>query len=201
MHPSARILMYLISALAIPGLSFFGLGCALGLALIGIRQRLGAVSRLLWRTRWLFLLLFLGYAYSQPGEALLMALGSVSPTLEGLWLGTTQGLHLLAILLLLDVLVLAMPRERQLAGLYGLLRPLAWLGVAAERTTLRLGLTLQGMERPIAERERLRDLFLDTDASDSGDLNFQLDLLPWTRRDGVFLLSGVLLLGGLWRFA
>ncbi len=201
MHPTARIVLYLFSALVIPGLSFFGLGCTLGAVLVGIRRRVAAVSRLLWRTRWLFLLLFLGYAYSQPGEALLPAIAEYSPTREGLWLAASHALRLLVILLLLDFLVLAMPREPQLAGIYGLLQPFAFLGIAAERTTVRLGLTLQAMERPISERGRLSDLFQTEQPDHPETAAYCLTLVPWQKRDAVMLLTGIITLALLWHYA
>ena len=200
MHPSARIVLYVFSALVVPGLSFFGLGCVLGAVLVGIRQRVAAVCRLLWRTRWLFLLIFLGFAYNQPGEPLLQALGSLSPTHEGILLGMVSCLRLLIILLLLDLLVLALPREPQLAGLYGLLQPAAGFGIDAERATVRLGLTLEAMERPLVERRRLSDLFSDTEAP-QGEQTFLLTRFSWQVRDAFLLGAGMITLGLLWRYA
>lgn len=199
-HPSARIVLYVFSALVIPGLSFFGLGCILGAVLVGIRQRFASVARLLWRTRWLFLLIFLGYAYNQPGEPLSSALGHFSPTREGLLQGAVSCLRLLIILLLLDLLVLALPREPQLAGLYGLLQPADGLGIDAERTTVRLGLTLAAMERPLIERRALKDLFSEPEKAQD-DQTFLLTRFPWQARDTLLITAGILLLGLLWRFA
>jgi hypothetical protein len=199
-HPSARIVLYLFSALVIPGLSFFGLGCVFGAVIVGTGKRLAPVSRLLWRTRWLFLLIFAGYAYNQPGEALLPILGDWSPTREGIWSGMTSCLRLLIVLLLLDLLVLSLPREPQLAGLYGLLRPAAGLGIDAERTTIRLGLTLAAMERPIAERRSLRTLFLDDNALEQ-EQTFLLTRFVWQTRDVALLGAGIVTLAWLWRYA
>lgn len=200
MHPSARIVLYVFSALVVPGLSFFGLGCVLGAVLVGIRQRFAAVSRLLWRTRWLFLLIFLGYAYNQPGEPLLPALGNVSPSHEGMLLGAVSCLRLLLILLLLDLLVLALPREPQLAGLYGVLQPASGFGIDAERATLRLGLTLEAMERPLVERGTLGELLSEVDAPQDAQ-TFLLTRYAWQVRDAALLGMGILTLSLLWRFA
>lgn len=207
MHPTARIVLYLFSALAVPGLSFFGLGMVLAGALIGVARRLKHVASLLWRTRWLFLLLFLGNAWGHPGEPVLLDAGRLSPTWEGVTLGASHVLRLLTILLLLDLLVLAMPREPQLSGIHGLLRPLACLGLDAGRATVRLGLTLQALELPAAERRRLRDLFSDAGRTPEQPEqpeqpeHFELEVLPWGRADVVSLLSGITLLGLLWLYA
>ncbi len=120
------------------------------------------VGRLIWRTRWLFLVLILGYAYSLPGAALWPMLDTWSPTLEGAQHGAAQALRLLALLLWLDVLVLRLPSGRLLGGLYALLAPLARLGVPAERVALRLGLTLQAIERMERGRPLLRGLLDET---------------------------------------
>jgi hypothetical protein len=201
MHPTARIVLYLISALVIPGLSFFGLGCVLGMAGVVSLRRRARVGRLLWRTRWLFLLLVLGNAYSLPGEPIHLGADWLSPTIEGLGMGVSRALHLLAILVLLDALVLALPRDTQLAGIYGLLRPLGFLGVDARRATVRLGLTLAAMERPVTERRGLRELVSDPEATVHGEDEFTLTLAPWRGRDGVLLLSGMLAMAVLWRYA
>jgi hypothetical protein len=201
MHPSARIAAYLCSALAVPGLSLFSLGVLLGVALLAAIRRLHGVFNLLWRARWLFLLLFLGNAYSQPGEPLWSTLGTYSPTWEGMAAGALHCARLLAILLLLDLLVLSMAREPQLAGLYGLLGPLKVIGVSADTTTVRLGLTLQAMERPIEQRATLRELFTGNSAPVTEAETFELSLSPWRRRDSLLLALFMIFLAMLWRYA
>lgn len=120
------------------------------------------VGRLIWRTRWLFLVLVLGYAYSLPGAPLWPALDAWSPSVEGARHGALQALRLLALLLWLDALVLRLDAGRLLGGLYALLAPLARVGVPAERAALRLGLTLQAIERMERGRPLLRGLLDET---------------------------------------
>ncbi|MDP2832587.1 MAG: CbiQ family ECF transporter T component [Pseudomonadota bacterium] len=205
MHPASRILIYLLAALAIPGLPFFWLPLLLifALAVDSLRQpwRLSSRSpgrpkidlapsvavaasaalrirpaprgysgggvgvfsapgvQLLWRTRWLLLVLFLGYAYSLPGEPAWSWLGAFSPTQEGLARGGQQALRLLVLLLWLDLLVLRLPTASLMAGVYTLLRPFTRLGLNVERAALRLGLTLRAIEGLERGRGNLRRLF------------------------------------------
>lgn len=146
MHPASRILIYLLAALAIPGLPFFMLSICLLAALPFLLQQRRSPAKLLWRTRWLLLVLVLGYAYSLPGRPLFPVFGDYSPSIEGLLQGGRQAMGLMVLLLWLDVLVLAQSTERLLGGLYQLTRPLARLGVDCGRLALRLGLTLKAIE-------------------------------------------------------
>lgn len=166
MHPASRILIYILAALVIPGLPFFMLALFLVLALVLFLFLRQHPFRLVWRTRWLLLVLILGYGYSFPGEAALPLLQGWSPSQEGLARGLQQALHLLALLLWLDLLVLRMDAGHLLAGLYPLLRPLGRLGLDAGRAALRLGLTLraiEGLERGRGNLKRLLAEDLETD--------------------------------------
>lgn len=193
MHPASRILTYLIAALATPGLPFFlvALLTLAALPLLAVLRR--APVRLMWRARWLLLVLILGYAYGLPGEPLLPALGDYSPSHAGLLHGSQQALRLLLLLLWLDILVLAQPSDRLLEGLYRLASPFSALGVDSQRAALRLGLTLQAIERLERGRGNLARL-LDADAG--GDLpgGFSIRMHPLRPLD---LLAPTVLLGAL----
>ncbi|MEW5769619.1 MAG: hypothetical protein AB1831_04570 [Pseudomonadota bacterium] len=163
MHPASRILVYVLAALVIPGLSFFPLAILLAAALLAIARLHRRPLRLVWRTRWLLLILALGYGYSLPGDALWPPLGEWGPTRQGLGEGAERALHLTTLLLWLDLLVLRLSPERLLAGLHALMRPLRVLGVDGTRIALRLALTLkviEGLER-YRGRGNLRRLFQD----------------------------------------
>ena len=185
MHPASRILTYLLAALVIPGLPFFMLAIPLlGALPILVAQRRAPTS-LLWRTRWLLLVLTLGYAYGLPGQALAPGLGDFSPTREGLLYGGEQALRLVALLLWLDILVLAQPADRLLEGLYRLLLPFARLGLDSRRAALRLGLTLKAIESMERGRGNLSRM-LDPDGGPALPTSFRIrsrpmapvDLLP-----------------------
>jgi len=147
LHPGSKILIYVLAALVIPGLSFFLLTiCAVG-ALASIVWQGRRPLRLIWRTRWLILVLVLGYGFSVPGEGVSMFLGEWAPTRQGLALGAERALHLTVLLLWLDALVLSLSSEQLLSGLHALMRPLAGVGVDTGRIALRLALTLKAIER------------------------------------------------------
>jgi energy-coupling factor transporter transmembrane protein EcfT len=197
LHPASRILTYLVAALAIPGLSFFMLSI-FALAAFPILFRLHrSPARLLWRTRWLLMILILGYAYGLPGEPLLPLLDAYSPSVEGVIHGGRQATGLLALLLWLDILVLAQSPDRLLGGLFQLARPFSPLGLDGGRLALRLGLTLEAIEGLERGRGNLIHLLDQGDVSalpshvhvDTHPLRF-IDLLVPS-----VLLAGML---GLW---
>lgn len=201
MHPTARIVAYVGAAVAVPFLSTPLLAGLVALALGMAWRRVVPVGNLLWRARWLFLLLIVGSAYNLPGAAVWLPLGGLSPTWEGVALGLNHALRLLCLFLLLDLLVLAIPRAPQLAGLHGLLRPLRVFGLDAGRATVRLGLTLNLMERPPGERLGLRGLLETGAETDAGVDEYQLPAIPWRPRDTLALLGIGAALAGLWRYA
>lgn len=196
MHPASRILIYLLAALAIPGLPFFLLPILLLLALsVDLFRPSSRQSwRLVWRTRWLLLVLLLGYAYSLPGEPAMAWLGAASPTQEGLLRGGQQAFSLLVLLLWLDVLVLRLPTATLMAGVYTLLRPFTWLGLDVQRAALRLGLTLRAIEGLERGRGNLRRLFGEDLGADLPTV-IHLDVQPMRLHDlALPFITGTLLL-------
>lgn len=198
MHPALRIQLYLLSALALPGLNFFALaGVAVCLPL-ACPDRIRAMLGLALRARWLFLLLGLGYAYGLPGPAAWTALADYSPSLPGLRAGGMQMLRLLLLLWLLDVLVIAMGTERMMAGLHGLFVGLSGLGFPAERTTVRLGLTLQAMERNSLKLKDLTGMLNGVDMDRQGATEFTLRHETWRSRDSLVLAIALAVVVGVW---
>ena len=153
---------------------------------------------LAWRARWLFLLLGLGYAWGLPGPAAWPALGDWSPSLPGSLAGGQQMLRLLLLLWLLDALVVGMGPQRLLAGLHGLFGGLAWLGFPAERSTVRLGLTLQAMETNSLRLKDLSELLAAGPAAAAPAGHYTLTAEPWRARDGLAVLAAAAALVALW---
>jgi len=200
LHPASRILIYLLAALAIPGLPFIVLPVLCLLALLLLIAGQYAPFRLIWRTRWLLMVLLFGYAYSMPGESVWLPLGAAAPSWEGLRHGLEQAARLLVLLLWLDLLVLRLSSEALLSGLYQLLRPLALLGADPSRIALRLGLTLRAIEGLERGRGNLRAL-LAADFSPALPDRIQISLLPLRLIDWLLpaLLGAVLITTGLVR--
>lgn len=197
MHPTTRIVLYILSALALPGLNSF-LPPILALPLLILawpgRRRLLA---LLWRVRWLFLILVLVHAYQLPGEAFWPPLGVASPSREGMLAGLLQAGRLLILLMLLEVLVLGMPVERLVCGVHGLLRPFSRLGLDPNRATLRLALTLHAMERRLGSHV-LHDLIKGRQPGHDLPDRQPLLLLSWHWLDGLILVLALLGTSVLW---
>lgn len=182
LHPGARVLIYVLSALVIPGLNFFHLAL-LSVALApAMASRVAPLRVLFSRTRWLFLVMILAYAYSLPGDALLPALGHFSPTREGGLQGLHQAWRLAVLLLLLDGLVLRLERTDLLSGVYSLLRPFSRLGLEPERVAVRLALTMQAMQRPGVWRG-LRGLLREEPPETASTAEICLTLRPFRAID------------------
>lgn len=192
LQPASRILVYLLAALAIPGLPFFMLPVLLLLAILALSRQRRIPLRLIWRTRWLLLVLLLGYAYSMPGEPVSQVLGRFSPSWEGVQHGFEQAARLVVLLLGLEVLVLRLSAEALLSGLYQLLRPFSRLGVDPCRAALRLGLTLRAIEGMERGRGNLRNL-LQLDFAPELPQRIQLRLHAWRTLD--IAVPGLLCMG------
>jgi hypothetical protein len=192
MHPASRILIYLLAALAIPGLPFFMLPALLLLALSMLIMARRMPFRLIWRTRWLLLVLLFGYAYSLPGTPVSTLLAEFSPSWEGLRHGMEQAARLTVLLLWLDILVLRLSSEALLAGLLQLIRPFSIIGLDPRRAALRLGLTLRAIEGMERGRGNVRSL-LELDYEPDLPQRIQLNLLPLRAID--LAIPGLLFIG------
>lgn len=201
MHPSLRIWLYCISALALPGLSFFGLGILLSAALLFGGRSIGSALPAVWRARWLFLLLAAGYAYSLPGAPVLEALDRFSPSWPGVAFGALQMARLAILLVLLDLLVVRLGSARLLSGLHGILAPLGLLGLPVGRATVRIGLTLQAMEAQVSgPRRRLGELLSGAGAESAiaGETLFRLEVARWRATDYAALTIALAALVTVW---
>lgn len=194
MHATTNILIFLCSALVVPGLNFLVVAVLiLLLLLLSVPSRPVAPWRLLWRSRWLFLVILLGYAYSLPGPAALPALGDASPSLAGLQGGGLQAARLALLLLLLDGLVLRLEEGRLLSGLYLLFKGLAWTGLDPERLTVRLALTLRYMQDRAKSgvRQGLAAALKGEAGADGTSARMALPRQNWRARDSLVLVLGL----------
>lgn len=122
---------------------------ALGVVLIAHlwRRAPGGLLLRIRRLRWLLLSIVLLYGWFTPGEALLATMGGLSPSVEGVVEGALRALNLAVIVAAVHWVLAASPREGLIQALYALARPLAVLGVRAERAAVRLVLTLEYVAR------------------------------------------------------
>ncbi len=144
MHPLIRILLFLGATVLAPLGEAEGLAAAavlLAALWAGARVPLDRHAwRAVRRLRWLFLSLFVLYAWFTPGRYLAPPWGAWSPTLEGLALGAERAALLVLIALGAHLLLASTRREALVAGL-GLLQP------RGSRFALRLVLTLEAVPR------------------------------------------------------
>jgi len=148
LHPTVRLIIWGVLATLVQRLPLSGLSLACASALAAgtwfSSQRLGV---LLMRTRWLIVSLIVIFALATPGVYLLPALGGLGPTEEGVRQGIEHLMRLLFVLATLAVLLQMTGVEGLVAGLHGLILPLAWIGLDRGRVAMRLLLVLQYVEQ------------------------------------------------------
>jgi energy-coupling factor transport system permease protein len=167
MHPTLRILALILLAVSIqfmPGWLLAAVGIMLaGFALLYYPRLLRTALR---RTRWLFLVLLLVYAFATPGEYVAAWPFDFAPTYEGLLQGGLQAGRLAVMLAGLAIMLGTTPRDDLVGGIFYLAVPLRWLGLSPERFAARLWLTLHYVEQaPLPTHgslwERMEQLALD----------------------------------------
>jgi energy-coupling factor transporter transmembrane protein EcfT len=148
--------------------------------------------RLLRRTRWLFGVLLLTYAYILPGVPLWPTLDWVSPSVEGVQQGALRTTRLVLMLAGLALLLAYTSRPRFIYGLYALAKPLSWLGLDRRAFAVRLGLTLDYVERapkPARWLDALRQPLPD----DATPATYTLEAERWQSSDSAVILAALLL--------
>jgi energy-coupling factor transporter transmembrane protein EcfT len=193
LHPATRIGAWVLFAAVLAAARWefvAAAGCALGIWLALARPPL--LRPMLRRARWLLLSLVAVYALATPGATL--ALGGLSA--EGLALGLLQAGRLVAMIGALALLLAATPTTELLSGLWVLLRPLAPLGVDAQRVALRLALTLEYAQQAAPRRpgdwSAALAAALEPDAGPGTPV--RLARIPFTWRDGAAVAAGMGLL-------
>jgi energy-coupling factor transporter transmembrane protein EcfT len=176
---------------ALPQLTVLAVALATAFLFAPVRHE---AWRLLRRTRWLMAVLLLTYAYSMPGTPLWPPLDWASPTMEGVLMGALRVARLALMIAGLGGLLATTPRPRLIYGLYGLARPLVWLGFDRRAFAVRLGLTLDYVEhapKPARWLDALRAPLPD----DAGPATYTLQTEHWQGCDSAVILAGLL---GVW---
>ena len=174
---------------ALPGLTFLAVATATAFLFAPVRLQL---LRLLRRTRWLLAVLLLTYAYTLPGAALWPTLGWASPSVEGVQQGALRAGRLALMLAGLALLLAYTPRPRLIYGLYGLARPLTWLGLDRRAFAVRLGLTLDYVEHT-PKPARWLDALRAPVADEATPATYTLLAERWQSCDTAVILAGLLL--------
>lgn len=116
----------------------------------GVRQGLSATARqavwrLLWRSRWLLLSLWLILAYGAPGEAWQGFV--IAPSTQGMREASHHALRLLVLLLSLGAVLQQLSPLQLVSGIFTLLQPWQRLGLDVARSVVRLSLVLAHLEQ------------------------------------------------------
>jgi energy-coupling factor transporter transmembrane protein EcfT len=193
-HPTARILLWCGWAVAVEHAALSPLiilAVASATAFLFAPARL-QLLRLLRRTRWLLAILLLTYAYVLPGTTLWPALDWASPSVEGLQQGALRTGRLVLMLAGLALLLAYTSRPRLVYGLYVLARPLAWLGFDRRAFAVRLGLTLDYVERAPRQARWLEALRAPL-PDDATPATYTLEAERWQSSDSAVILAALLM--------
>lgn len=193
-HPAVSILSWIVFALAVemaaperlPILAF-----AAGLLVLpeAPRKRL---LRLLWKSRVLWIMLIVIYAWTVPGRFVWPA--EWSPTYEGLIAGGIRVTRLFLMLTALARLLTELPPPRLAAGIYLLAKPFSWLGLDRRALAVRLTLTLEQLEH-LPKMSNWLDRLNTQPKSDEGRTEMLLEVPELAVMDMLVLVSSLALLG------
>lgn len=147
LHPVVRLLALILMTVCIPQISLISLAMLSLLLLIGlIRFKVNRFLKMMFRMRWLFVSMWLIYAFTTPGEYLHDWPIGLIPSYEGMRVGIIQIFRISLVLAGVATLMASSTQEKLMVGIYQLIRPLEILGVPCKRFTARLYLTLQYIE-------------------------------------------------------
>jgi len=196
-HPTVQILTWGILVVVMQMLTVrLSLMFAVVVVLWALLVSASKFMQLVRRTRWIMMSLVLIYAFSTPGQPLLMMLGDWGPSLEGVTGGAVQLLHLLAVISGLAILLDRLGRDQLIAGLYTMFAPLQWIGLSRERFAVRVALTLHYAEASMLHeapvwKDSLRSLF---ETSHKNDYSIVLALHRFGFNDGLLMGAALMLL-------
>lgn len=147
MHPFVKILLFISVLLLMNymGNQLVWLLCLL-VCVLAIKLDSKNFLHVVKRMRWLFISLFIIYAYGTPGEYIQYFPINFAPSIEGCQLGLLQIGKLLIALAGLSILFAGSSKEHLIAGLNLLLTPLKYMGLDVERFAARLLLTFDYVE-------------------------------------------------------
>ncbi|MEI7843406.1 MAG: hypothetical protein WCI39_10275 [Gallionellaceae bacterium] len=197
--PVTQLIVWMCGAIAVQKLSALVLSVVtVALLLLAYQLHDQRLFKLLRRTRWIFLSLFVIYAFLTPGVPLWSLSNTPSPTIDGLEDGLMQLGRLLSVLAGLSILLTLLSREQLIGGIYSLIYPLRFFGISREKIAVRLALTLHYAETA------MRDTAVDWQgairnalaATHNNVSSIVISTQPRSRMDiALIVFSGALLLG------
>lgn len=148
MHPLIRVVALLVFvtglALARPVLLSAGIGLLLLLNLLTSFPDPRGLLRMVLRLRWLLLAILLVYGWWTPGLSLFPAIGSWSPTTEGLIVGLLRILSLVLIVAAVHLLLQVTTRKELLPAIIQLISPVT-TQAGRERLAVRILLSVEAV--------------------------------------------------------
>ena len=187
-HPAARLMIWLCTLIAIQRLS--GVWLLLGICvpfLMG-RRIVKRGVRLVFRTRWLLVSLFVIFAWGTTGEPLWAA--AYAPTYEGLCEAGTHIGRLVLVLMAVAAFLERMSTPELLAATHASLMPLRFFGLDPDRGVVRLMLALRYAE----SLPRARDWKVLLEPADlPHDEVLEIGNAPIGWRDRVLVLAALLM--------
>lgn len=183
-HPTTRLILWLLLMLFIQLLDEWILATAFLLVPLLGRPALLRAGRLVWRTRWLLVSLFVVFPWGVAGEPLWQ--GIAAPSREGLLAASTQLGRLLLMLITVAAFLERMPLPKLLIATHRLLQPLRRFGLDPERGVVRLLLVLRYVET--LPRPRDWRMLLDVPASRESEV-LELEEYPLRWLDHLLLLA------------
>ncbi len=201
MHPFVKILLFIFTLLLMSYMSNANL-LPMSLILFVYATWLARSDflRVVRRMKWLFISIFIIYAFGTPGEYIQHIPVSVAPTVEGCVLGVMQIAKLLIALAVLSILFATSSKEQLMIGLHLLLSPLNLLGLNTNKFTARLLLTLDYVEE-LAAKEKFKfrfdqlDNMLSTTELVNKDRVIVLESIPFKWNDVLVVM--ILILGAI----
>jgi energy-coupling factor transporter transmembrane protein EcfT len=188
-HPLVKILLFIFTLLLMSYMSnAYLLPMSLILFVYATWLARSDFLRVVRRMKWLFISIFIIYAFGTPGEYIQYIPVSVAPTVEGCVLGVMQIAKLLIALAVLSILFATSSKEQLMIGLHLLLSPLNLLGLNTNKFTARLLLTLDYVEE-LAAKEKFKfkfdqlDNMLSTTEQVNKDRVIVLESMPFKRND------------------
>ena len=197
-HPATQIFIWMMLSLQVQTLSPVYLFSLVPIVmLIAFKMHTRRFFNLLRRSRWILISLLAIYLFATPGQSMWEMPYLPSPTFEGLQEGLMQLGRLISVIAGLSILLTLLSREQLIAGIYGLLYPLHYLGISRERIAIRLALTLHYAEDAMRDTANDWQSAITTALQDNKmqSAHIELHLQPTIRLDRLlWMLGGLLLL-------